>query len=150
MEVAKTWTNKTEGYMSSPKATKVSYIERDKRFHCFEAKSGKLMWSSEDKHTEYASMVAKGDTALALKADGELLMISLTPKEFKIIDTKKVSDQSTWAILALCGDEVFVRVQRYFWELNGLNKVKDSTLYPLQPPQKPMKQSIYQQYFPSV
>ena len=76
------------------------------------------MWSSEDKHTEYASMVAKGDIALALKADGELLMISLTPKEFKIIDTKKVSDQSTWAHLALCGEEVFVR------ELKGISKFK--------------------------
>ena len=120
MEVAKTWTNKTEGYMSSPISHKgfVYMHGRDKRFHCFEAKSGKLMWSSEDKHTEYASMVAKGDIALALKADGELLMISLTPKEFKIIDTKKVSDQSTWAHLALCGDEVFVR------ELKGISKFK--------------------------
>ena len=61
-------------------------------------------------------VVAKGDSVLALKADGELLIFSLTPKEFKIIDTKKVSDQSTWAHLALCGDEIFVR------ELKGITK----------------------------
>ena len=118
LEVSKTWTNKTEGYMSSP-ISHNGYVYmhgRDKRFHCFEANSGKVMWSSEKKHSDYASLVAKGDSVLALKADGELLIFSLTPKEFKIIDTKKVSDQSTWAHLALCGDEIFVR------ELKGITK----------------------------
>ena len=120
LEVSKTWTNKTEGYMSSPISHKgyVYMHGRDKRFHCFEANSGKVMWSSEKKHSDYASLVAKGDSVLALKADGELLIFSLTPKEFKIIDSKKVSDQSTWAHLALCGDEIFVR------ELKGISKFK--------------------------
>jgi hypothetical protein len=76
------------------------------------------MWSSEKKYSDYASLVAKNDRILALTADGDILMIETNPKEFKIIDSIKVSDQPTWAHLALCGNEIFIR------ELKGIAKFK--------------------------
>ena len=120
MNVSKTWSHKTEGYMSSP-LTHEGHLYmhgRDQRFHCFEAKTGKLKWSSVKKFSEYASLVANKGRALALTADGNLLLMELNPAEFKLIDTKKVSDSPTWAHLAVCGDELFVR------ELKGLAKLR--------------------------
>jgi outer membrane protein assembly factor BamB len=120
MNVSKTWTNKIEGYMSSPiKRDGFIYMHgRDKKFHCINSQTGKTMWSSEKKYSDYASLVAKNDRILALTADGEMLMIETNPKEFKIIDSIKVSDQPTWAHLALCGNEIFIR------ELKGIAKFK--------------------------
>lgn len=120
MNVSKTWTNKIEGYMSSPiKHDGFVYMHgRDKRFHCIDSKTGKAMWSSEKKYSDYASLVAKDDKILALTADGNLLMIKTNPREFSVIDSVKVSDQSTWAHLALCGNELFIR------ELKGIAKFK--------------------------
>ncbi|MCP4847787.1 MAG: PQQ-binding-like beta-propeller repeat protein [Verrucomicrobiaceae bacterium] len=120
MNISKTWSNKTEGYMSSP-ITHEGHVYmhgRDKRFHCFEAKTGNLKWSSVKKFSDYASLVANKERALALTADGNLLLIELSPSEFKLVDTKKISDSPTWAHLAVCGEELFVR------ELKGLAKLQ--------------------------
>ena len=119
MSVSKSWSNKTEGYMSSPISHEghVYMHGRDKRFHCIEASTGKVTWSSEKKFSEYASLVANKDKALALTADGELLLLQLDPSAFKLIDTNKISDEPTWAHLAVCGNELFIR------ELKGLTKL---------------------------
>jgi outer membrane protein assembly factor BamB len=120
MNVSKTWAQKTEGYMSSPitHSGHVYMHGRDKRFHCLEAQTGKLKWSSEKKFSEYASLVANGDKVLALTADGNLLLMQLNSSEFKLVDSRKISDSPTWAHLAVCGEELFVR------ELKGLVKLQ--------------------------
>ena len=120
MNVSKTWSHKTEGYMSSPIIHEGHlYMHgRDKRFHCFEAKTGNLKWSSVKKFSDCASLVSNKERALALTADGNLLLIELTPSGFKLVDTHKISDSPTWAHLAVCGEELFVR------ELKGLAKLQ--------------------------
>ena len=118
LDAAKTWFRKTEGYMSSPVVHEghIYLHGRDKRFHCFAAESGELKWSSEKKFSDYASLVTNAGRALALTADGELLLFDLDPTKFVVIDSKKVSNSPTWAHLAVCGDELFIR------ELKGLTK----------------------------
>ena len=76
-----------------------------------------MKWSSKEKFSEYASLVANKDKALALTADGKLLLIHLNPSTFKLIDTTKISNEPTWAHLAVCGKEFFIR------ELKGLTKL---------------------------
>ena len=119
MNVSKTWSNKTEGYMSSPISLEghVYMHGRDKRFHCIETNTGQVKWSSKGKFSEYVSLVANKDKALALTADGKLLLIHLNPSKFKLIDTTKISNEPTWAHLAVCGKEFFIR------ELKGLTKL---------------------------
>jgi outer membrane protein assembly factor BamB len=41
-------------------------------------------------------------------------LIKANPKQFELLDSQKVSDDSTWAHLAVSADELFVR------ELNAL------------------------------
>ena len=120
INVSKAWSHKTEGYMSSP-ITHEGHVYmhgRDKKFHCLEAKTGQLKWSSEKKFSEYASLVANDDKALALTADGNLLLMQLNSSGFNLVDTKKISEAPTWAHLAVCGEELFVR------ELKGLVKLQ--------------------------
>lgn len=59
-------------------------------------------------------MVAQGDRILALDERGELLLIRANPEKFELLDSRKISDASTWAHLAVCGNEVFIR------ELNAM------------------------------
>jgi hypothetical protein len=58
--------------------------------------------------------VANGNQILALDERGELLLIRVDSEEFELLDRRSISDQSTWAHLAVCDDEVFVR------ELNAM------------------------------
>lgn len=116
------WTDKVEGYMSSPIVIdgKVYLHGRDKRFHCIDPAAGKVLWATEEKFGSYWSMVANGSRILALDDRGELLLIEADPKKFRVIDRMKVSDQPTWAHLAVCGDEIFIRdlygLTAYLWK----------------------------------
>jgi hypothetical protein len=60
-------------------------------------------------------MVANGSDVLALDERGDLLLLDLNSREFVKVDSRHVSDESTWAHLAVAGNQVFVR------ELKGLS-----------------------------
>lgn len=101
--------SKREGYMSSPVVIdgKIYLHGRDKRFHCLDPKSGKTLWSSDDKFGEYCSMVTQGNRILALDQRGILLHIDANPKSFDLLSEVKLETPSTWAHLAVCGDELY-------------------------------------------
>ncbi len=120
-EVVETWNNKSQGYMSSPVIVgDYVYLHlRNQRFTCIELSTGESMWTTTP-FGKYWSMVVNGDRILALDERGELLLIRANPQEFELIDRLQVSDESTWAHLAVCDDEVFIRSLRaiavYRWE----------------------------------
>jgi outer membrane protein assembly factor BamB len=104
-----TWTNKAQGYMSTPIVIG-DYIYmhlRNRRFVCLDAKTGEEKWTSTP-FGEYCSMVANGDMILALDQRGELLLIRANPDKFDVVDRRSIAD-NTWAHLAVCGNELFVR-----------------------------------------
>ena len=72
------------------------------------------MWTSQP-YGKYSSLVAQKDRILALDQSGKLLLIKANPNQFQLIDERQVSDQETWAHLAVCGNEIYVR------ELNALS-----------------------------
>lgn len=112
-KVAEAWTNKVSGYMSSPIVIggHVYLHLQNERFTCLDLATGKSRWTSKP-FGKYWSMVANGDRILALDERGELLLIHANPEKFTLLDTRKVSDSPTWAHLAVCGDEVFIRELR--------------------------------------
>lgn len=110
------WTNKVQGYMSTPVVID-GYIYlhlRNQRFTCIDAATGKEKWTTEP-FGKYWSLVANGSKILALDERGELLLIRANPQKFELLDRFKISDQPTWAHLAVCGNELFVR------ELNAMS-----------------------------
>jgi hypothetical protein len=68
---------------------------------------------------KYWSMAARGDRILALDQKGILYLIKANPEKLELLDQRKVSDQETWAHLAVRGNEIFVRelgaVAAYRW-----------------------------------
>lgn len=109
------WKGRERGYMSSPiRIGQYVYMHlQNTRFACLDLENGETKWKSKQ-FGKYWSMVSAGDRILALDERGELLLIRANPNELEILDRKEVSNQSTWAHIAMSDNEVFVR------ELNGL------------------------------
>ncbi len=110
------WDNRLQGYMSTPVVIGGhAYLHlRNQRFACIDLEDGEICWVTEP-YGKYWSLVAQGSRILALDERGELLLIAADPSEFKLIDSRHISDQPTWAHLAVVGDQVFIR------ELNALS-----------------------------
>ena len=109
-KISDAWENKTQGYMSSPVVIGESaYLHlRNQRFTCIDLATGKETWTTKP-YGKYCSLVAQADRILALDERGELLLIRANPKKFELLDSCKISDSPTWAHLAVCGDEIYVR-----------------------------------------
>ena len=109
-EVKEVWKGKAEAYMSSPVVVEdhIFLHLRNQRFTCLNSENGDEAWTTRP-FGKYWSMVVNDSQALALDERGELLLLSLTPDGFEEVSRVKVSNQPTWAHLAVCGDEVFVR-----------------------------------------
>ncbi|MDG1895345.1 MAG: PQQ-like beta-propeller repeat protein [Fuerstiella sp.] len=114
-KVSELWKGKNEAYMSSP-VVENGYIYvhlRNQRVVCLDPGSGKALWTTKP-FGKYWSMVANGSSVLALDERGDLMLLDLNTEEFVQLDGRHVSDSSTWAHLAVAGNQIFVR------ELNGL------------------------------
>lgn len=123
--VAEQWSNNAQGYMSTPVVIDGhAYMhQQNQRFTCIDLKTGARTWTSKA-FGKYCSLIAQGDRILALDQRGILLLIKANPKSFELLDEKKISDDETWAHLAVSGNELFVR------ELNAL------AAYRWEPPEK--------------
>ena len=102
---------KIEGYMSSPVivGNNIYHHGRDKRLRCMSIETGESLWVSDRVFGQYWSMVANGSRVLALDQTGELILFEASPLSLEIIDERTISDEPTWAHLAISGDQLFVR-----------------------------------------
>jgi outer membrane protein assembly factor BamB len=109
------WALKYEGNMTSPVVLKehAFWLGKDQRLICVNLKTGQEAWRTDKRFGEYWSMVANGDKILALDNRGILYLVRTNTEEYDPIDERKVTDNS-WAHLAVCGDEIYIR------DLNGL------------------------------
>lgn len=115
-QVKEEWSNNAQGYMSTPVVIDgFAYLHlQNQRFTCINLTTGERTWTSQP-FGRYASLVCQRDRILALDERGKLLLIRANPNEFELLGESEVSDEDTWAHVAVCGDEIFVR------ELNGLS-----------------------------
>ena len=84
-------------------------LGKDKRLLCVNLKTGQEAWSTDERFGDYWSLVANKDKILALDNRGMLFLLKANAKEFDLIEKRKVADSETWAHLAVCGDEIFIR-----------------------------------------
>ena len=114
------WSNNVQGYMSTPIVIDgYAYLHlQNRRFACINLATGERTWTSQP-FGKYASLIAQDDRFLALDASGRLLLIKANTKEFELIDNVEISDEGTWAHLAVSGNELFIRelgaVTGYRW-----------------------------------
>ncbi len=100
-----------EGYMSSPVIIDgyIYHHGRDKRLHCLSLETGETRWVTDEKFGDYWSMVANGSRVLALDEDGTLRLFEASPESFRLLDERPISDEPTWAHLAVSQGQLFVR-----------------------------------------
>ncbi|QDT92960.1 PQQ-binding-like beta-propeller repeat protein [Gimesia algae] len=120
------WTNKAQGYMSSPLIINGSiYLHlRNQRFTCIDLQTGETRWTTTP-YGKYWSMVTDGNKILALDQNGDLLLINANPEKFELLDRRKVADDS-WAHIAISGNELFIRaldhLAVYRWNTSDTEK----------------------------
>ena len=120
------WENKGQAYMCSPILFKdhVYLHLRNQRFACYNLKTGKEAWVSDKRFGKYMSLVRQGEKILALDQNGMLYLINASPEKLEILDSKKVSDQETWAHLAVSNGQVAIRelkaIALYDWKSNEI------------------------------
>jgi hypothetical protein len=85
----------------------------NQRLTCINLQTGERTWTSKP-FGKYLSLVAQRDRILALDERGILLLIKANTKEFELLSEKQVSEEETWAHLAIAGEELFIR------ELNAI------------------------------
>ena len=129
--VAPRWNVGVQGYMTSPVVFEGhGYLFlRSNRFTCLDLNSGESKWTSPPTGDEYWSLIAKRDRILALSDQGKLRLVAASPEEYRVIDEVQVSEQPTWAHLAVAGDAVVIREQNglavFDWVENS-RPVRDS------------------------
>ena len=87
------------------------FFTRSNRFACVRLADGEDAWISEPTGDSYWSLVAQGDRIMALSDSGRLRLIRANPERYDVIDEMPVSDDQTWAHLAMAGREIFIREQ---------------------------------------
>jgi outer membrane protein assembly factor BamB len=92
---------------------------RNQRFACVDLTNGKVSWASNKRFGRYWSMVAQKDRILALDQEGILRLIRANPKKWELLDSRAISEDETWAHLAVAGKQLFIRelhaVAAYQW-----------------------------------
>lgn len=110
----KLWENKKAPmYMSSPVLVGQHVYglaqRRGGTLVCLAAADGTTAWSSPGRLGEYASLVAAGNILLVLTTEGELLVVAADPAAYKQIARLHITDQPTWAHLAVVPGRLYVK-----------------------------------------
>ncbi len=120
-QTSQQWDSKVTGYMSTPVVIDDHlYLHLGNgRLTCLDLETGQDTWTSQS-FGDYWSMVAQGEKILALDESGELYLLRANPAELEILDSREVSESSSWAHLAVSDDELFVReleaIAVYRWQ----------------------------------
>jgi outer membrane protein assembly factor BamB len=123
--VTESWRQKSQGYMTTPVIIDgVAYtLLKSQRMMAIEVESGRECWTSDESFGLYMSLVAQGDRILALDQRGLLLLIRANKEKLDVLDRRKLTDEETWAHLAVAGDQLFVRALKslvaYRWSGEG-------------------------------
>jgi outer membrane protein assembly factor BamB len=118
LQASEVWSQNEQGYMSTPVVIgdHAYHHLRSQRMVCFDLRTGEEAWTSEEKFGKYMSLVAQGDRLLALDERGILYLIAASPTRLNILSERKVSEEETWAHLAVVGHDLFIR------DLKGLSR----------------------------
>ncbi len=117
------WTLKYEGNISTPVIVDghAYLLGKDKRLLCVNLETGAEVWRTDERFGEYWSLTSNDDKILALDQRGFLYLLKASSKDFEQLDKRKVADAETWAHIAVCGNEIFIRDSKGItaWKWSG-------------------------------
>lgn len=116
------WESRVQGYMCSPVVIggRAWFFTRSNRLACVDLASGETPWISPPFDDEYWSLVAQGERILALSNHGVLRLLEADPGGRVELGSARVSEDETWAHLAVADGRLYVREQEalaaWAWE----------------------------------
>jgi outer membrane protein assembly factor BamB len=135
-EVTQSWTHKAQGYMSTPVVINgIAYEHlKSQRMMAIEVETGRELWTESEGFGKYISLVAQRDRILALDQRGLLYLVRANPKQFELLDKRRLNDAESWAHLAVAGNDLFVRelnaLAAYRWRAPATPATKPETAPP--------------------
>ena len=71
--------------------------------------TGEVLWTSDPRQAEHASILRSGGTLLSLEDDAELVVIEHDRTRFNPVQRYEVADSETWTAPTLSGNRLFVK-----------------------------------------
>jgi outer membrane protein assembly factor BamB len=100
-------------YMSSPVADGnhlYGFSNRRKgQLFCLEARSGKVLWTTEGRAGGNAALEKAGPHLVVLNTEGDLIVVRRTPEKYEEVHRYKVADSQTWAQPVILKNGVVIR-----------------------------------------
>lgn len=82
---------------------------RKGQFFCMDPASGKLIWTSEGREGENASVIAAGDRVLFVTTQAVLTVVNAGSDEYRPLDRRELSDSPVWAHPALTTQGLLIK-----------------------------------------
>ncbi len=79
------------------------------QYFALDLDSGTLLWTSDPRQADHASILNVGTTILSLEEDGELLVVPHSRTEFAPVQRYELADSATWTLPTLSGNRLFVK-----------------------------------------
>ena len=86
----------------------LSHLRRGQYFG-LDLETGEVLWTSDPRQAENASLTRAGDMVLSLQEDAELVVFEASRDSFAPVRRYRVADTETWAQPAFSGDRIFVK-----------------------------------------
>jgi outer membrane protein assembly factor BamB len=111
------WSNdKVGGVFNTPvlKADKLFGLSNMGNYYCLDAKTGKTLWTSPDRHGErgFGSVIDAGSVLVGLTNKGQLVVFKPSDKAFESVATYQVGDAPIYGTPVLSGNRIFVQSQQ--------------------------------------
>jgi outer membrane protein assembly factor BamB len=97
-------------------------IDRNRgQFVCVDVQTGAVMWTSQGREGEMASVVGMGDQIIFMKDQGELVIANADPRGLNITARYALADGLTWPMPAIAAGQLIVRHGEELsrWEVPG-------------------------------
>jgi outer membrane protein assembly factor BamB len=79
------------------------------QYFALDLENGTVLWTSEARQAEHASLIRAGGLILSLEDDGELVVLRGSRTAFEPLKRYPVAQSATWAQPALSGNRLFVK-----------------------------------------
>ena len=98
-------------------------MQRKGQFFCLDPRTGKVLWTSEGRQGESASIVSAGEVLFCLTGDAELILIKPNAQAFEPIARYSIADRTTWAHPVILDKYILIKDASHLalWSLEGLD-----------------------------
>lgn len=106
-------TNEVTLYTSTPvlvddKLYGLSYANRG-QFFAMEARTGKVLWTSEGRQAQGAAILSAGETLWVLTDEAKLFALARNDTEYNLLKNYQMAESPTWAHPVLWGKNILVK-----------------------------------------